>query len=166
MRDSFICPLGSNFLCTHFLSQAISSSVNGAAIQTLAMLGSAWLGDCVQVKKGITWLRRAHKRSRWWAVFSAKSVCGVGRCISFLICLRAFWLFLAHPANTRSHFTGRLRRGCFSFGCPLWLWAPLGLRHTCALSVVAVMHQMTTGTEGRNPTRLFWTHCFDSFLLE
>lgn len=36
MRDGFICPLGSNFLCTHFLSRAISSIVNGAAIGTLA----------------------------------------------------------------------------------------------------------------------------------
>lgn len=24
----------------------------------------------------------------------------------FLICLRGFWLFLAHPANTRSHLCG------------------------------------------------------------
>ena len=33
-----------------------------------------------------------------------ESLCGVGSCLSCLICSRAFWLFLAQPANTHSHF--------------------------------------------------------------
>lgn len=36
MRDGLICPLGSNFLCTHFLRQAINSTINGAAVRTRA----------------------------------------------------------------------------------------------------------------------------------
>lgn len=52
MRDGFICPLGSNFLCTHFLSRAISSIVNGAAIGTPSLVWPSLTGgDCVQVKK-------------------------------------------------------------------------------------------------------------------
>lgn len=52
-----------------------------------------------------------------------ESLCGVGRCPSCFICLRAFWLFLAHPANAHS-LHKLVHTSFFRFSYLLLLWAP------------------------------------------
>lgn len=73
-----------------------------------------------------------------------ESLCGVGSCLSCLICLRAFWLFLAHPANTQLTLTLNtlVHTGCFRFSYRLLLLGPfhglekvhLQREYVCALS--------------------------------
>lgn len=122
MRDCFICPLGKVISCV-LVSWGSHQQYCKWGCQLNPSL--VWLGSagrlCAGKDRDHLVKTGTETQQMVGCILWEESFCGVGRCIAFLICLRAFWLFLAHPANTRSHFTGLLCRGCSSFSCPLLL---------------------------------------------
>lgn len=78
--------------------------------------------------------------------------CGVGSCLFCLICLRAFWLFLANPGHTLKTSKNRVHTGYLSFvdmlvaleNVPFYLSHLIRRLVSCYQSCMSVDHRATS----------------------